>query len=206
MKSVSSICVLALCAAGIGASGAQAVTVGLASYELGHVDGVYAYIDPLTFDGKAWFCISPDLEIYTGSHPYVYTVSSLTPANSASITEHTLTSAQIGEIGALANKGETDIKNRASGAAIAADASAIWAVEGSTVTADNAGTGASILADEAWAVGRSANVTIMTNVNGVQNVAGGVPEPTTWALMLIGFAGLGSTLRASRRRLRPVAA
>ncbi len=205
MTSISRISVLAACALGIGASSAQAVTVGLASSELGHVDGRYVYIDPLTFNGKAWFCISPDLDIDVGAHPYVYTVSSLTPVNSASITEHTLTSAQIGEIGALVNKGETDIKDHASGAAIAADASAIWAVEGSTVTADNASTGALILADESWAVGRSANFTVMTNVNGVQNVAG-VPEPTTWALMLVGFAGLGSTLRASRRHLLPVVA
>ena len=30
--------------------------------------------------------------------------------------------------------------------------------------------------------------------------AGGVPEPTTWALMLLGFIGLGSTLRRTRRQ------
>jgi len=28
----------------------------------------------------------------------------------------------------------------------------------------------------------------------------GVPEPTTWALMLVGFGGLGAMLRANRRR------
>jgi hypothetical protein len=30
-----------------------------------------------------------------------------------------------------------------------------------------------------------------------------VPEPATWAMMLVGFAGVGSLLR---RRARPVAA
>ena len=31
--------------------------------------------------------------------------------------------------------------------------------------------------------------------------AAGVPEPASWALMLIGFGGLGGALRASRRRV-----
>jgi hypothetical protein len=29
---------------------------------------------------------------------------------------------------------------------------------------------------------------------------GGVPEPSTWAMLLVGFFGIGGTLRASRRR------
>jgi hypothetical protein len=31
--------------------------------------------------------------------------------------------------------------------------------------------------------------------------AGGVPEPSTWAMMLIGFAGLGFAFRQSRRKV-----
>ena len=31
--------------------------------------------------------------------------------------------------------------------------------------------------------------------------AGGVPEPTSWALMLLGFSGLGAMLRVRRRQL-----
>ena len=40
----------------------------------------------------------------------------------------------------------------------------------------------------------------------IDNVAvtAGVPEPATWALMLVGFGGLGAALRS--RRSRPVAA
>jgi len=29
---------------------------------------------------------------------------------------------------------------------------------------------------------------------------GGVPEPATWALMLMGFGAIGATLRAPRKR------
>ena len=35
----------------------------------------------------------------------------------------------------------------------------------------------------------------------LNGVAGGVPEPASWALMLVGFGGLGAMLRANRRRL-----
>jgi PEP-CTERM motif len=31
--------------------------------------------------------------------------------------------------------------------------------------------------------------------------AGGVPEPSTWAMMLVGFVGLGFAFRQSRRKL-----
>ena len=38
----------------------------------------------------------------------------------------------------------------------------------------------------------------------VFNVGGGVPEPGTWATMLLGFALAGTALRKNARRLRPV--
>ena len=34
----------------------------------------------------------------------------------------------------------------------------------------------------------------------IQGVISGVPEPSTWAMMLVGFGGLGVAMRASRRR------
>jgi PEP-CTERM motif len=38
-------------------------------------------------------------------------------------------------------------------------------------------------------------------VDGFNPVSGSVPEPSTWAMMLIGFAGLGFVFHRSRRKL-----
>jgi hypothetical protein len=35
---------------------------------------------------------------------------------------------------------------------------------------------------------------------------GGVPEPSTWAMMLVGFGGIGYSMRARRRKMLPQAA
>jgi len=50
--------------------------------------------------------------------------------------------------------------------------------------------------------GNSGNVLIAS----VSAEVPGVPEPSTWAMMLIGFAGLGFAFRRSRRKVavRPV--
>jgi hypothetical protein len=45
---------------------------------------------------------------------------------------------------------------------------------------------------------------VFVNESGVQVIAGGVPEPSTWALMLLGFAGLGYT--GYRQARKPSAA
>ncbi|MBL8588785.1 MAG: PEPxxWA-CTERM sorting domain-containing protein [Methylobacteriaceae bacterium] len=38
-------------------------------------------------------------------------------------------------------------------------------------------------------------------IGGAQTISSGVPEPSTWAMMLIGFAGLGFCYRARARQL-----
>src|SRR6516162_7245587 len=91
------------------ATAAHAVNVGLESTDTGYVDGVHAYLSGLTFDGVLRWCISPDLEIYLGVQPYTYTdIGPLTVAGSPGITEHSLDATQIGEIGALVDKGYAD--------------------------------------------------------------------------------------------------
>jgi hypothetical protein len=63
------------------------------------------------------------------------------------------------------------------------------------------------------AVGSSGTLTFAAPLHGYDNDAGidaitlnsvgssGVPEPTAWALMLVGFGGLGASLRRQRRTL-----
>jgi len=48
-----------------------------------------------------------------------------------------------------------------------------------------------------WAGAPGGNDFAVDNIS----VAGGVPEPATWAMMLVGFGGLGAMLRANRRRM-----
>lgn len=50
--------------------------------------------------------------------------------------------------------------------------------------------------DEAWGVEQIS----------VTNSTGGVPEPATWAMMIIGFGAVGSVVRRSRRQLAFVSA
>ena len=178
------------------ATSAHAVNVGLESTDTGYVDGVHAYLSGLTFDGVLRWCVSPDLEISLGEQPYVYSDNGdLTVAGSLAVTEHTLDLAQIGEVGALVDEGYADAAAHAGNDALSADAAAIWVVEGAAVTADNSAVETLINADVAWAAGRHGDFDVYTNTNGVQNMAGGVPEAATWALMLIGMGVIGATLR-----------
>lgn len=68
------------------------------------------------------------------------------------------------------------------------------------------------------ATGASATITFSTvglNANGydvgldnvsLSAISGGVPEPATWAMMLVGFGGLGAVLRSAKRKLSGVVA
>jgi hypothetical protein len=61
-----------------------------------------------------------------------------------------------------------------------------------TLTFDYTG-GDQGLGDEAWGISNLV-------VTGVGREVGGVPEPSTWAMMLLGFGLLGGALRAASRR------
>jgi hypothetical protein len=53
---------------------------------------------------------------------------------------------------------------------------------------------------ESAVFGGAANFIGFDNITLGSAIPGGVPEPSTWAMMLIGFAGLGFAFRQSRRR------
>jgi hypothetical protein len=40
---------------------------------------------------------------------------------------------------------------------------------------------------------------LVSGLSGTADLAGGVPEPASWALMLIGFGGLGTAIRSQRK-------
>ena len=45
----------------------------------------------------------------------------------------------------------------------------------------------------------------LTGPHGLDFVAGVVPEPATWAMMLLGFGGLGATMRQRRKSIAATA-
>jgi hypothetical protein len=54
--------------------------------------------------------------------------------------------------------------------------------------------------------GGSANFIGFDNITLGSATAGGVPEPATWAMMLMGFGGLGAAMRSARRKQAALAA
>lgn len=104
-------------------------------------------------------------------------------------------------MGQIANLGRADYLGGNEDGAIAAQA-AIWAVEnGLTVSSTDATVNADIQQDllikdngQGWANGLIAEDGTQSQIIGV----GGVPEPATWAMMLMGVGGVGAALRRNR--------
>ena len=116
----------------------------------------------------------------------------------------------------LANTFETNMA--ANGAQLAAIQGAIWQIEnpGYTVTSHNAGVDAfmnsyiarTLITDPNAAgfirEGQLKTIISLNTRNQAFAFAAGVPEPSSWGLMIMGFGAIGATLR--RRRTAAVAA
>jgi hypothetical protein len=51
------------------------------------------------------------------------------------------------------------------------------------------------MGDEGWS---AHDILVTQSLHATQDVGPGVPEPATWGLMILGFAGLGAMLRRQR--------
>ena len=164
------------------------------------------------------FCIDLFHTISLGalSPPLAYTTGAIV-ADSSSPPPGTggnpLSSTVADEIQALANLGYSYYTHGTGTADIYAGiAGAIWTIEyntnGNTETVTGSPTvNALIASDILYAVANPApfSVSLFPGANGVafgtaQAFSSGVPEPSTWAMMLLGFAGLGF---AGWRKARP---
>jgi hypothetical protein len=156
------------------------------------------------------FCDDLFHYIYLGSSGTFNTGQVTTDSNG-----NTLTQQQSGTMGLLAQIGLADYRNGNMDGAIAAQA-AIWAVEygSGSISINTVYSGYSPAVDNAIASDFSAYMKLQYNGSsyaegligtaGVQSQITGVPEPSTWAMMLLGFAGVG--FAGYRRTKRSTAA
>ncbi len=105
------------------------------------------------------------------------------------------------EMGQLADIGRYDFSKGDEAGAIAAQA-AIWGLEyGVAVTSSDGAIQHDITADlKVTDDGRGLATGLIGLDNQQSQITGGVPEPAAWAMMLMGFGGLGAAMRGARRR------
>jgi hypothetical protein len=166
------------------------------------------------------FCVDllHDINIGSYSPPLTYITGSVSTDSTGSQpgTGNPLASPVPGEIQALANLGAADYDNGVTSADVyTAIAASIWYLEYNTngnslsvtgdpavgmATAGSPGTATGLIGvDLAYAAANAADYSIGLYPGTVgqgftgpgQGFVQGVPEPSTWAMMLLGFAGLG---------------
>jgi hypothetical protein len=171
----------------------------------------------LNFDGSqtpVWvFCVDWNHNVgvglgYQAAVDYTYNLAPV-KTDSTGVLSGTglpLSETVSGEIQTLVNLGVAAANSgAASDDQLAAFQAAIWDIEyGLTQNAGDASASeiATINADIAYAQANPSNsyaLAFYDPAGGSQALATTVPEPTTWALMLVGFGGLGGALRARRK-------
>jgi hypothetical protein len=212
MKFISVLLGVAL--AGTAALSASAGTLFVTDVETGNGDlgnvSVAGYGNPwttpilFTINGKTIvvFCDDLNHDVYVGGNqnlPYMYSLVKVDGlGNSLSIDQSNI-------MGQLADIGRFDYYNHNEDGAIAAQA-AIWDVEYSWDKANNKVSSTVIVSStdstieslllndlkltsngSGWALGL-----VPTDGSTTQaQITGGVPEPSTWAMMILGFMGIG---------------
>ena len=178
-------------------------------------------LDLTTSTGETLYAICDDLlhEIKLGGQSTVFDVGPIVTDNSGAVsgTGNPLSLAQIGELSTLAHVAYGLITDHAShlSAQLAGVQDAAWLDEyGSKITLTPEGADATLISQYTSqyltfaASHPSMEAYQLTAADGKsQGQVPGVPEPTTWSLMLVGFGGLGALLRSSRlRQTRAIAA
>ncbi len=176
-------------------STASATNVGILDTVTGYVNGEHVYVSPLVIDGKTYFCVTPDRNQAVGTTTQNFVPVAFTPATSVQVAGQYETGAQIGSVAQLIDEGA-----HATGDVAAEYAAAIWDTEGQHTTFDDPALEAAAASLQAGAIGKTGHADFIADTNFVGQSGGAVPEPATWALMLIGFGAAGATLRRSRRQ------
>jgi hypothetical protein len=163
------------------------------------------YLTPLVFNGVSdVFCVDPYHNISLGSQNYLFNAAPLLTNSDGSLTGTgtALTATEVGEIGGLVRLGLGDVKDKDFLEASAAQG-AIWEIEGVNVAPNgaDASTLSTDMADDlTWAETHQAAVSAIYDTrDNVQGFAA-VPEPATWAIMLVGVGMIGGGLRLGRRK------
>jgi hypothetical protein len=179
---------------------ASATNVGILDNVTGYVNGEHVYISPLVINGVTYYCVTPDREQALGSTDQNFVPVSFTSSTSVQVAGQAESASQIASVAYLIDQG-----HNATGKLAAEYAGAIWDTEGSPTTYDDLSLAAPAEALYQGAIGKVGHADYIADAHFVGQSGGAVPEPASWAMMLVGFGGVGATIRSRRRAIPALA-